>query len=121
MAGGVIGGVVCVEEIGTAVVRQGGALVLDGCPAVRSNSVREPVGGGLLGADEVVVGERYARAEPGGAVGQGGTTVSQFARAAGEVVAGVVDVIGHLFVVAPRSHRTASVISRTVRPTGGAR
>jgi hypothetical protein len=38
---------------------------------------------------------------------------------AGEVVAGVVDVLGHLLVVAPRGHRTADGIAATVCPGGG--
>ena len=62
----------------------------------------EPVGGGLLGGDDVVGGDRVARAESGGAVGQGCATVGQRVRPTGEAVAGVVDVIGHLFGVAPR-------------------
>jgi hypothetical protein len=39
----------------------------------------------------------------------------------GEVVAGVVDVIGHQLVVAPPGHRTANATLPTVRPAGGPR
>jgi hypothetical protein len=57
-----------------------------------------------------------AGAELGGAVGQGRATVGQFVGPAGEVVAGVVDVIGHLLAVAPPGHRAADGIAKTLRP-----
>jgi hypothetical protein len=114
-------GAVVVEEVGAVFVGDGGGVVLGGGASVRGDGVREPDGGGLLGGDDVVVGDRLACPEPGRAVGQDPATVDQFAGPAGEVVTGVVDVIGHLLVVAPRGHRTADATAATVRPAGGAR
>jgi hypothetical protein len=98
------------EEIGAAFVRGGGALVLDGGASVRGDGVRERVGGGVLGIDDLVGGDRSARAEPGGAVGQIGAAIRQLVRPAGEIVEGVADVLGHLSVVAAPDHRMANVM-----------
>jgi hypothetical protein len=119
VADGAGGGAVVVEEIGAAFVGDGGGVVLGGGASVRGDGVREPDGGGLLGGDDVVDGARLTRAEPAGAVVQGCATLAQLVGPVGEVVAGIVDALGHLLVATPRDHRTADVIAVTVRRAGG--
>jgi hypothetical protein len=116
-----VGGVVLVEEVGAVFVCEGGGLVLVGGASVRCDGVGELVGGGLLGGDDVIGGDRSACAETGGPAGQGHATVGQFVGSAGDVIAGVGDVIGHLLVVTPRGHGAADVIFPRLRPAGDAR